>query len=138
MKLGTFGAIMNYALEFEMRAADFYQQSADGVLKERFNEMGHSARRRAARLERARREGVTEMILEPINDLEGDDYQAALGTDGTDDSKITRAIEIELCASHFYSDAAVKLPIKEVARIFSLMAEECRKHRLELEGLRPH
>jgi len=78
MELATFGAIMTFALEMEKQAADFYTEAAHGELEEIFSSLALDSRKRMKRLERTRREGVAEMILEPITGLNGDDYRVEL------------------------------------------------------------
>lgn len=110
MQLGTFGAIISFALELEQQAASFYEgQGRDKQAK--------NARKRIKRLERARRESVSEMILESITGLDSDNYQPDLSGD-----QPARALAEN--ARRFYTDAAAKLPIKEVARLFRRLADD--------------
>jgi len=133
MDLATFGAILSYAMEFEEQAAAFYAAAAKGPLEETFNDLERSSRKRAQRMERTRREGVAEMILEPIMGLNGDDYRTELSADVDETVLLEQAIALEEIAIRFYQDAAEKLPIREVVRTFTRMAEENikRKERLE-------
>ena len=78
MKLGTFGAILGFALQMEEQTASFYKTAAQDHPGELFTDMARRARKRVTRLERARREGVAEMILEPITGLDSDDYSFVL------------------------------------------------------------
>jgi rubrerythrin len=135
MDLATFGAILSYAMEFEEKAAEFYTQAAKGDLTDVFADLERSSRKRAKRMERTRREGVAEMILEPIMGLDGDDYQAVLSVEAGEALNLEQAIALEETAIRFYSDAAAKLPIREVVRTFTRMADESSKRKDRLERL---
>jgi rubrerythrin len=135
MDLATFGAILSYAMEFEEKAAEFYTQAAKGDLLDVFSDLAKTSMKRAKRMERTRREGVAEMILEPIMGLDGDDYQTVLSVDPNETQLLDQAIALEDSAIRFYQDAAAKLPIREVARTFTRMAEESEKHKSHLTML---
>jgi len=128
MELGTFGAILRFAIEWEERAAAFYEQGAGGGLTALFLDLAQGSRRRMQRLEQARREGVAEMILEPIRGLDGDAYRVDL--DAPDEAgRAQKARALEEAAALFYRDAAARLPIREVARLFRQMAQENEQRR---------
>ena len=127
MELGTFGAILRFGLELEDRAAQFYEQGAQGGLANLFQELGQGARKRLRRLEQARREGVTEMILESITGLDGETYHVELDARAPEAGRLEQARALEGQAAHFYQDAAAKLPIREVARLFGQLAQETRQ-----------
>jgi len=78
MDLGTAGSILSYALDIEVKAAEFYQRAIDGAtnanMKTALEEIHQRHRKIARTLERMRKETVTEMILEPIHGLKGDDF----------------------------------------------------------------
>jgi rubrerythrin len=131
MELGTFGAIMGFALACERHAAAFYAQAQDSALAELFEELATSSRKRIERVERARREGVSEMVLEPIVGLDGDDYQIDLKPKANTVSRLQQALSLEEACARFYRDAASKMPIREVARLFRRLAQES-EHRLAL------
>ena len=127
MELGTFGAILRFGLELEDRAAQFYEQGAQGELAALFQELGQGARKRLRRLEQARREGVTEMILESISGLDGETYRLELDAGDSEAGRLEQAQALEGRAAQFYQDAAAKLPIREVARLFTQLAQENRR-----------
>jgi rubrerythrin len=134
MDLATFGAILSYAMEFEEQAAEFYAKAAIGDLEEIFSDLERSSRERAKRMECTRREGVAEMILEPIMDLNGNDYQTDLSVDAGELILLERAISLEATSARFYQDAAEKLPIRDVVRTFTRMAKENEKRKTRLGG----
>jgi rubrerythrin len=121
MKLGTFGAILNYALQIEEQTASFYRTAAQDHPGGLFADLARRAHKRLERLERARREGVAEMILEPISGLDGDDYVVVLNPET---APAEQALALEKAAARFYRDAAKKMPIREIVRLFERMAGE--------------
>ena len=123
MELGTFGAIMRFAMDLEEQAAGFYEGAARDGLRGAFGELASGSRKRLRRLERARREFVTEMILEAITGLDGDAYHVDL--DPADESGLLRQAQaLEEASARFYRDAAEKMPIREVVRLFRRLARE--------------
>ncbi len=124
MELGTFGAILRFAVELEQRGAEFYEAAARGEVETLFRELAQGARKRVARLEQARREGVAEMILESITGLDGGAYAVALDPEADAATLRVQARTLEETAARFYRDAAAKLPIREVARLFQRLAQE--------------
>jgi len=137
MDLATFGAIMSFGLDLEQQAAAFYEIAARVALEESFANLAKSARKRAVRMERTRREGIAEMILEPITGMDGDDYHLELTPDADEAELLRQAIALEETTQRFYMDAAVKIPIREVARTCIRMAQESERRRAELEKLQP-
>jgi hypothetical protein len=135
MDLATFGAIMTFALELEKRAAVFYEEAARGSLQEPFSDLAMMAHKRAKRIERTRREGITEMILEPIIGMNGKDYMVELVPDADEIELLDQAIRLVETSIHFYQDAAGKIPVKEVARTCQRMAQESEKQKAELQKL---
>ena len=70
MELGTFGAILTFAAEWEGEVAGWYGLHTEGAQAGRLATLAAAARRREARLRRTRQEGVSEMILVPISGLD--------------------------------------------------------------------
>jgi hypothetical protein len=130
MDLGTFGAIMGFALELEQSAADFYGKSPENAL---FVELAQGTEKRLQKLERARRENVAEMILESITGLDGDHYTVDLDAEGGDTAE--QALKLEQAAADFYRAAAAKMPIREIVRLFERLAKENDQRKAKLEGV---
>jgi len=135
MDLATFGAIMSFGLDLEQQAAAFYDSAARDALEEPFANLAKSARKRAVRMERARREGIAEMILEPITGMDGDDYNLELVPDAEEAELLRQAIALEETTRRFYIDAAGKIPVREVVRTCIRMAKQSENRRAELEKL---
>jgi rubrerythrin len=125
MDLGTFGAILGFAMQLEDGLITLFQEESGGNADLRHG-MARAAEKRRKRLERARREGVAEMILEPITGLQSETYEPAAGGEG--ESWLRRALEAEDAAARFYHDAGGKLPIREVSRLLLSFSEECEAH----------
>ncbi len=135
MQLGTFGAILRFAMELESQAAVFYEAAAQGDLADSFQEMARISRKRLNRLERARREGVAEMILESVEGLDSSRYQVELTADADTGERLQQAVALEETTSLFYRDAAAKMPIEEIVRLFRRLADENMQRQGELAGI---
>jgi hypothetical protein len=122
MELGTFGAIMKFALEIESEVSSFYESvsrnAKDPKLSGLFGELYSRGQKRIKTLERIRRENVTEMILETYK-------PETIVSEGSDDNTIKKAaVVIEKNLNEFYNQAAVKIDfLSEVAYLFELLAE---------------
>lgn len=136
-ELNTFGAILAFAIEWERRAAAFYEENARNRLMAPFLELGQGARSRMRRLEQARREGVAEMILEPISGLDGEAYRLELIPETDGQALWQQARMLEETAARFYQDAAARMPIREVSRLLLRLAQENRRRRESLDRLNP-
>jgi rubrerythrin len=131
MELGTFGAIIKYALDIETEVANFYETSSDiaknAELESIFADLVVRGQKRKKTLERVRRENVTEMILEPIIGFDSDSYSIVteISKSVNDDNLRTLAMNIETMLQKFYTTAAVKTDfLIEAAYAFELLAEK--------------
>lgn len=131
MELGTFGAVLKYALELEERASSFYESAtsieSNQSLSEMFGALSLRYQKRIQTLLRVRRENVTEMILEPIHGLDADDYNPSYSIPKDADSKAVLGLAVLLEASlhDFYSKAAIKIDfLIEAAYSFEQLADE--------------
>ena len=134
MELGTFGAILGYAIDLEDRAAAFYKEAARGELSEPFEVLAAGAAKRRIRLLRARQELVSEMILESITGLDGDAYRVGLEPEAGQAEALAQGLRLERTAARFYRDAAAKMPIREVVRLFKRLAQENDRRRDRVEA----
>lgn len=120
-ELGTFGAVIRFAVDLEGRAVEFYQALADGgqtTAPEAVRALVRAHKKRQQLLEQMRRENVTEMILEPIQGLERERWDIALG------ASVAEAAGLERHIGGFSLAAAAKVSIPQVARQFRRLAEE--------------
>ena len=124
---------MKFALELEERAATFYEAGAEGGLAEVFGDLARGSRKRVRRLEQARRELVNEMILESITGLDEEEYRVELNAGAEEPERLRQARALEETAARFYRDAASRMPIREVVRLFERLARENDKRRARLQ-----
>ena len=141
MTLTTFGAIMGFAGELVKQAEDHYRALAlrakDSTLKEVLEALSSEEVRNHALMMRARRENVTEMILEPVSGLHREDYEMDPKVpDHREDAEIIRAaLILEERGKKFFQDASAKVPLPEVARIFRKVAQKKDENLQRLQGL---
>jgi len=126
--LPTFGTILAFACELESGCAARFRELAavTGPRAAAFARLRDDAARRAAQVERMRRENVNEMILERIEGVAGFDWQALLSAG--------RHTELEQQCAAFYVDAADKgaSVLAEVAGRFRRLAQGNRDHQIWL------
>ena len=118
--LNTFGAILSYAIGLESRLHDYYV----GVGQ---TDRAKAADKRRKKLERARRENVVEITLEPIEGLDEADY--AFDLDDSSDSGQTAVAQL---AAQFYRDAAPKINVRAAQRAL----ERCGREHVRLADRR--
>ena len=131
MNLGTFGAVMKFALQLEVDSHTFYKSAIDGVtddeIKTAFDLLMQRTTKRRDLLERVRRENVTEMILEPISGLEIGEYVVVTDchSDIDERERCELAIANEEKKHKFYVDAGGKIEfLIEAADAFERLADE--------------
>jgi polysaccharide deacetylase 2 family uncharacterized protein YibQ len=103
--LNNFGAIFTFAIQMESQIRDYFQQLG---MADRAKESG----KRLEKLERARREYIVEITLEPIDDLESDTYTLNLNDTSPEGQRAVAAV-----ARQFYADAAPKVNVRQAQRI---------------------
>lgn len=133
MELGTSGAILTFGLELEEQAVRFYANVKDLELEPLFADLAAKAQKRIKRLERIRREGVAEMILESIHGFDSEAFHIELAPGEASSQLIHQAIQLEKTRCQYYLSAADRLPLREVARHFTRMAKENEANAAKLE-----
>jgi len=130
MDLGTTGAILSFALKREAEIGAFYKKYIPLVenpsLRNAFEMFQTTQRKRERLLTRFRRENVTEMILEPIQDFESDFFELVIThEDSPDDSSLLRnAISVEENSFSFFLKAAEKTTfLPEVSEEFKRLSD---------------
>jgi rubrerythrin len=73
------------------------------------------------------------MILEAIVGLNRDDYLVDAETK-SGSASLGQALSLEDASARFYRDAAAKMPIREVARLFDRLAREHERQSKQLEA----
>jgi hypothetical protein len=131
MELGTFGAVLKFAMDLERMTGAFYASAREitegSPLASEFDALLARGEQRLKTLERVRRENTTEMILEPIAGLESDGYNPDIRIPDASDERRTLALAIELekMLHRFYSDAALKVEfLIEAAYSLEALADE--------------
>jgi len=141
MELGTFGAVMAFALQVVNQSAEFYETVCDRAkgprLKEVLKALQDGANRDRATMEQTRRENVTEMILEPIAGIRQEDYMAKVDESilGSDTAIVKTALLLEGRDQRFFDASAAKLPLPEVARLFRKVAKRREENLAKLRAL---
>ena len=109
--LQNFGAVFTFAIEMEGQIRDYYAGMGN-------DDAAKAASERIKKLERARREYVVEITLEPIDDLDTETYQL-----NTEDTSQSGQDALTATAKQFYTDAAPKINVRQAQRIL----ERCGK-----------
>jgi hypothetical protein len=139
----TFGSVIRFALELEKVAVAVYDDLAAkpalAPAAESFKALSQAHRKRSDVLEHTRREKLNEMILEPIQDLDGKKYVVETKVpDGVDlaDAKALAA-KMEDASSRFYLDSSkiAKYLMAEAARILERMGKESQANKAKVEAL---
>jgi len=128
-EITTFGSLIRFALELEKVATSLYEGSSKTYPNvAALPLLADAHRNRSQLLEHTRQQKLNEMILEPIYDLNGNDY--AVDVNGNSASALKELIKmaeiIEDKSARFYSDSArlAKSLLAESSRIFQKMAKE--------------
>ncbi len=137
MPLNSFGAILSFAEELEIRKNVFYGAAMENTVHPEavalFDTLTAEGKKQIQLIQRTRRENVTEMILEPIRDFFKKPF--AIDTNLSDpqdwDTLLQTAKTNEATALTYYTEASIKLKaLPEVARILKQLAKK-QKARLE-------
>jgi rubrerythrin len=142
MPLENFGSILNFAEELERQDQAFYSvlagNSACSAYRQMFEQFAGDADKNMKTVQRARRENVTEMILEPIIGFTRAPYCeecASADTMGGADALAT-ARRLEDRAVRYYTEAAEKIKaLPELARGLKTIAKKHREHLSRLTEL---
>ena len=139
MPLTNFGSILNFAEELETRDRDVYMVLAANPACEGHNQMFDDfvveGKKNIRNIQRTRRENVTEMILESINDFYRQPFCETY--DVTDSVSMGDALagskRLEERAIRYYTEAGKKIKaLPEVARALKQLAK---KHHARLQRL---
>ena len=135
-ELTNFATLVRVALELEARAAVFYESSSPvGPIAA---ELAAQHRERAAELERARRQFLNEVALEPIPGLDPRSYTEALDTEAAYPGR-DRALLLEEAAARFYEETAkaAEPVLLEAARVFRRLGQGNRANLMRLRSGMP-
>ncbi|MGQ9587920.1 MAG: hypothetical protein ACUVT7_06025 [Thermoplasmata archaeon] len=139
----TFGAVIRFALELEKGAAGVYEELAKepsaAAAAETFKALAAAHRKRGDLLEQTRQQKLNEMILEPIQDMNGKNYvidtKPPKGADVKTAAKF--ASRIEETSAKFYMDSSkiAKTLMAEAARIMDRLGNESQANKAKLDAL---
>ena len=110
--LNTFGAILSHAIDLEAQLSAWYSGIGDSA-------KAKAADKRRMKLERARRENVVEITLEPIEGLDAADYALDLS-----DESAESQVRAEDVAARFYRDVAPKINVRAAQRALERCGKE--------------
>ena len=139
----TFGSVIRFALELERAAMAVYDDLAGrpdlAQAAESFKVLSAAHKKRSDVLEHTRREKLNEMILEPIQDLDGSKYKIETKVpDGVDMAGAKAfSAKMEGVSGSFYLDASTiaKFLLAEAARILERMGKESQANKAKVEAL---
>ena len=139
----TFGSVIRFALELERAAMAVYDDLAGrpdlAQAAESFKALSAAHKKRSDVLEHTRREKLNEMILEPIQDLDGSKYKIETKVpDGVDMAGAKAfSAKMEEVSGSFYLDASeiAKFLLAEAARILERMGKESQANKAKVEAL---
>ncbi len=131
MPLINFGSILTFAEKIETQNRDFYaaitQNSECVECHDLFAQFVRDAQKNIKNVQRARRENVTEMILEQIRDFTRDPFcESYEGADAMNvQQAMATALKLEDRAVRYYGEAAKKLKaMSEVSRTLKTLAKK--------------
>ncbi|MHA2298887.1 MAG: hypothetical protein ACXAEU_16810 [Candidatus Hodarchaeales archaeon] len=128
MSLTQFGSILTFAANLEGQLAKYYEEASKdtNIHAEEFTGRAKACIKRKRRLERSRRENVTEITLEPIEGLDATNYKLDLA------NSFPQVIDAnEELIIRFYSDVTPKINVLESRRVL----QRCQKEHNHLRKL---
>ncbi len=142
MPLTNFGSILNFAEELEKQDESFYSAAAQNPAcaehKDLFEQFAADAKKNIKTVQRTRRENVTEMILETIDNFTRAPFCEECEGAGTMSAAevIDSAKRLEDRSVRYLQQAAQKLKaLSEVSRALKLLAKKHTAHIQKLDAL---
>ena len=142
MPLVNFGSILSFAEELEKQDEAFYAAAAANpafaAQQDLFEQFLKDVRKNIKNVQRVRRENVTEMILEKINNFTREPYCEEV--DPAEAKNLEQIIDSARClerrAERYYTDAAVKIKaLSEVSRALKIIGKKHTAHLKKLDTL---
>ena len=141
MIFNSFEDIMEYAVNKEKEAAEFYErlsreESFSGA-KKTFEEFAEEERKHQSMLENFTKENIELYKIEKIPDLKRSDYLVDIEYEhGMSYADILRlAMKREEKSLNFYTDFSKKTEVEDHRKLFQILAQEEAKHKLKLESI---
>ena len=142
MELKNFGSIMGFAAELEAADKVFYETAATNPACAQFKDLleafAKDEKKNEKHMLRARREHVTEMVLEPITDFTSEPFESdrEVTPDMNLEEILARALELEEKAHRFYNQASEKTRgLAEISRVLAKTGQKRAAHKARLEEL---
>lgn len=142
MELATVGAVLTYAIKVEDQSGALYEEAASltegSPTGEVFQSLAAARRKRQKVVERSRREFVNEMLLEPLEGLEGSEDLLDITPPEEPDTAafLDLAKELEEGGQRQYSDVAEKIShLPQLSRVFRKLGEGNAVQRSNLDSL---
>ena len=125
-EINTFSSVIRYSICMEEAAEEFYQKAAE-LRPEEAEALGALAakhRERNELLVETRQQKLNEMILEPVSDLERDEYLPDVEISESGQVK-AKALALEDLGARFYGDLAKvsKELSREAAKVYKRLAK---------------
>jgi len=142
MPLISFGSILSFAEELEKKDEAFYAAAAANPAfaehRDLFDHFLKDTRNNIKNVQRARRENVTEMILEPIKDFTRTPFCEEF--DPAKAKTITEILDTARClekrTERYYTEASVKIKaLSEVSRALKMIGKKHTAHLKKLDTL---
>jgi len=131
--------ILDFAIDNEIRAAEFYEKLSDQAksksMRETFEKFSKEERGHEARLKKIKSEGEFKASKEDILDMKMSDYLVKSNTKGkmTYQDALILAMKREKAAYKLYKRLAKSAPTKELKIIFTKLAGEEANHKMNFE-----
>lgn len=131
--------VLDFAIESEQKAVDFYHQLADRVknedMKNIFLEFAQEEVAHKAKLKKIKDERVFDVPFEKISDLKLSDYvdSVVIKPEMSYQEALIVAMNREKAAFNLYTRLSKKTDVPELQSIFKMLAQEESKHKLRFE-----
>jgi rubrerythrin len=142
MELTNFGSIMSFAAELEEADRTFYEAAAASpacaAYKDLMEAFARDEKKNEKNMLRARREHVTEMVLEPITGFTREPFisDREISPQMSLEQIMARALALEEKAQSFYSQAAEKTKgLAEISRVLAKTGKKRAAHKARLEEI---
>ncbi len=131
--------ILNFAIDLEQGAVDFYnnlaENSKNAEMKEVFSQFAREEMGHKARLTKIKEEGIFDVASEIVADLHISDYVISVEVtpNMSYQDALVLAMEREKNAYKLYTKLSAKAPNEDLKKIFSNLAQDEAKHKLRFE-----
>lgn len=138
-KFENINDVLDFAIESEQKAVDFYHQLADRVknedMKNIFLEFAQEEVAHKAKLKKIKEEKVFIASSESISDLKISDYvdSVVIKPNMSYQEALIVAMNREKAAFNLYTRLSKKTNVPELQNIFKMLAQEESKHKLRFE-----